>query len=81
MPSRKPTESALTGLGLDTRFCDGGNYIAVLECGTIPLQQWGGAALSQSLTLADGAYATLTSSTSTAPSPSAAKKWTPMILG
>ena len=55
---------ALTGLGLDTRFCDGGNYIAVLECGTIPLQQWGGAALSQSLTLADGAYATLTSSTS-----------------
>ena len=54
---------ALTGLGLDTRFCDGGNYIAVLECGTIPLQQWGGAALSQSLTLADGAYATLTSGT------------------
>ena len=55
---------ALTGLGLDTRFCDSGNYIAVLECGTIPLQQWGGAALSQSLTLADGAYATLTSSAS-----------------
>ena len=45
---------ALTDLGLDTRFCDGGSYIAVLESGTIPLQQWGGAPLSQSLTLADG---------------------------
>lgn len=55
---------ALTDLGLDTRFCDGGNYLAVLERGTIPLQQWGGAALSQSFTLTDGAYATLTSSTS-----------------
>ena len=36
----------------------------MLESGTIPLQQWGGAPLSQSLTLADGAYATLTSSAS-----------------
>lgn len=33
---------AMTGLGLDTRFCAGGNYLAVLEHGTIPLQQWGG---------------------------------------
>ena len=52
---------AMTALGLDTRFCDGGNYVAVLESGTIPLQQWGGTNLSRSLSLADGAYATLTS--------------------
>ena len=54
----------MTGLGLDTRFCAGGNYLAVLEHGTIPLQQWGGTNLSQSITLADGAHAALTSSAS-----------------
>lgn len=57
-------QDALTGLGLDTRFCSGGNYLAVLECGSIPLQQWGGSDLSQSITLADGAHAALTSSAS-----------------
>ena len=55
-------QDALTGLGLDTRFCEGGSYLAVLESGSIPLQQWGGEGLSQSIPLADGAYATLTSS-------------------
>lgn len=55
---------AMTELGLDTRFCAGGNYLAVLEHGTIPLQQWGGTNLSQSITLADGAHAALTSSAS-----------------
>ena len=34
----------------------------MLECGSIPLQQWGGSDLSQTITLADGAYATLASS-------------------
>lgn len=60
-PFPEDAQAALAELGLNTQFCSSGSYLAVLENGTIPLQQSGGETLTQSLTLSDGSYATLSS--------------------
>lgn len=52
---------ALTQLGLDPRMSSGGCYVAALEHGTVLADQWSGGTASQSVALADDAYATLTS--------------------
>lgn len=61
VPFPEDAQAALTEVGLDTRFCSGGSYLAVLESGSLSLQQLGGETLTQSLSLADGSYTTLTS--------------------
>lgn len=52
---------ALTRFGLDPRVCQAGHYVAVMENGRMIAEQWGEGPVSQSATLADGSYCSLTS--------------------
>lgn len=52
----------LEQLGLDPRSTDGSCYVAAVEQGAVLADQWSSGTVTQSVTLSDGVYCTLTSS-------------------
>lgn len=53
---------SLEQFGLDPRATDGSCYVAAVEQGTVLADQWSTGTVTQSVTLSDGVYCTLTSS-------------------
>ena len=53
---------SLEQFGLDPRATDGSCYVATIEQGTVLADQWSTGTVTQSVTLSDGVYCTLTSS-------------------